>query len=662
MRAPLVVVLSLVPTLAACGFGAAAVVGMSRPGRVSPPASPSSVQAVAESPQSARVTWRDNSNDETGFLVEWRTAGAPAWTGGAMLDGAVTAQVVVGLAPATTYEFRVSAVNSGGRASSEVASTTTPTQIRIDSLIPDSATIGSNSGVTLLGQGFSVARPGSSFEVFFGGELALQSPIVDDNRILVTPPQGSAGDTAITVANGYETVSVPAAFTFFDPAMRLATNDLRVNVSPVGFSGSSDPETCASGRLVYTAWVDQRAGQSADIYFNYSTDGAATWSTNEIRLDTDMVGAATSNDVELACDQRVVCAVWQETRNGSVDVYCNCSTDNGVTWLANDVRLDTDSGSAFSVDPEVAVSGDHVYVTWWDFRNGHWDVYFNRSLDGGVTWLAEDVRINEETANVLAGDPEIRADGMEVYIAWIDGRNGHNDVYFNRSMDGGSTWMANATRLDATDPGSDSANVEFCVSGSRIVATWFDVRSGVADIYVCRSIDGGVTWSPDVRIDSSVGGNLWSADPEICCAGDLVHVAWRDDASAPPGPGQELPNGFVMCSSSVDGGQLWSAPRRVDHAASPVKVLGVVAGCAADRLVVAWADTRNGNRDVFVNDSADAGGTWRPVDLRADTDAPGVSTSRAPQLAVDGARVYLTWLDERFGTSLVGIFSNRRLP
>jgi hypothetical protein len=40
---------------------------------------------------------------------------------------------------------------------------------------------------------------------------------------------------------------------------------------------------------------------------------------------------------------------WRDTRNGRDDIYFNRSPDGGATWLIADVRLDTDP-MAFSFD------------------------------------------------------------------------------------------------------------------------------------------------------------------------------------------------------------------------------------------------------------------------------------------------------------------------
>jgi hypothetical protein len=92
------------------------------------PTAPTNLQAEAVSSTSVVLLWQDNSNNESEFLIEGRTASetvfTPIGSTGAPNRPAV---FVDNLTPGTTYFFRVRANNgTGPSAYSNVASVTTP--------------------------------------------------------------------------------------------------------------------------------------------------------------------------------------------------------------------------------------------------------------------------------------------------------------------------------------------------------------------------------------------------------------------------------------------------------------------------------------------------------------------------------------------------------
>jgi len=80
------------------------------------PASPSAPSGVGVTPLSStslRVTWTDASSNETGFKIE-RALGSNAFQDVATVGADVTSYTDTGLAPFSTYYYRVRAVNAGG--------------------------------------------------------------------------------------------------------------------------------------------------------------------------------------------------------------------------------------------------------------------------------------------------------------------------------------------------------------------------------------------------------------------------------------------------------------------------------------------------------------------------------------------------------------------
>jgi hypothetical protein len=89
------------------------------------PAAPSNLQATAISSTQIDLTWRDNSNNETAFVVEQLVNGSFQSLG--TVNPNVTGAHILNLQPQTTYTFQVRAVNgSASSAPSNQATATTP--------------------------------------------------------------------------------------------------------------------------------------------------------------------------------------------------------------------------------------------------------------------------------------------------------------------------------------------------------------------------------------------------------------------------------------------------------------------------------------------------------------------------------------------------------
>jgi len=89
------------------------------------PTAPSNLQATAVSSTRIDLSWQDNSNNETGFLIEALVNGAFQQIG--TVGANVTGAQIVNLTPQTSYTFRVRALNGNlSSAPSNQVTATTP--------------------------------------------------------------------------------------------------------------------------------------------------------------------------------------------------------------------------------------------------------------------------------------------------------------------------------------------------------------------------------------------------------------------------------------------------------------------------------------------------------------------------------------------------------
>lgn len=422
--------------------------------------------------------------------------------------------------------------------------------------------------------------------------------------------------------------------------------DVRVNRDVAGSAYSSDSQVAAQGDSVYVTWSDSRNGLP-DVYFNRSKDGGVTWQRSDTRLNTATAGKAYSSFPQIVAVGSSIYITWQDGRTAPhPDIYFNRSTDGGATWLRNDVRLNTNTaGSAFSYFPKIVAVGSTVYVTWTDYRNGapsnQPDIYFNRSTDRGTTWLRSDIRLDTDVAGAKTSyGPQIAASDSAVYVTWMDDRNGRNDIYFNRSSDRGTTWLRSDLRLNKDQAGAvHSNNPQIVAADSSVYVTWGDSRNGNLDTFFNRSTDRGTTWLRfDVRVNANPFGG--SDDCALAASGSSVYVAWQDKRNG---------KADIYFNCSLDGGVRWLRnDRRLDtDLAGSARSYSFQLVAAKSIVFVVWADDRNGKDDIYLNCSTNEGFTWLPNDQRLDRDAAGSAASAFPGITSCGARLFVTWQDQR---------------
>jgi hypothetical protein len=441
-------------------------------------------------------------------------------------------------------------------------------------------------------------------------------------------------------------------------------SDIRLDSGdPPGANFSRHPQIACSGDNVYAVWDDTRNG-NRDIYFNYSHDKGKTWQASDIRLDTgDPLGDKESENPQIACSGDNVYCVWEDYRGDNWDIYFNYSHDGGATWQASAIRVDHEASHYLlgAETPQIACSGNKVYVVWSDVILGTYDIYFNYSTDGGATWQPSDIRLDtgDSPGASYSDIPHITCSGDYVYVLWRDERNGPSaDIYFNSSTDGGATWQASDIRLDSGDsPGASSTvHPQIACEGSTVCAVYSDQRNGnMADIYMNYSTDGGVNWLPsDVRVDVGDGaGTNYSYEPDISASGNQVFIVWNESRNGNPD---------IFCNY-ITLGDPWAPGFRVDAGDPPGANTSVKPHITnSDNFVfVIWQDFRNGLTDIYLNFSTNNGEDWQNRSIRLDSgDLPGDNSSHQAQIAASGNNMFAVWYDDRNGSS--DIYFNTMAP
>lgn len=150
----------------------------------------------------------------------------------------------------------------------------------------------------------------------------------------------------------------------------------------------------------------------------------------------------------------------------------------------------------------IASSGDSLHVLWHDNRDGNYEIYYKRSSDGGSNWGA-DTRLTNNAS--LSEYPSVSASGQVVHAVWHDNRDGNPEIYYKRSIDGGSSWGAD-TRL--TNSTNSSYYPSVAISGQAVHVVWSDMRDGNSEIYYKRDPTGNLVGIQNISNEMPNGFSL----------------------------------------------------------------------------------------------------------------------------------------------------------
>ena len=398
---------------------------------------------------------------------------------------------------------------------------------------------------------------------------------------------------------------------------------------------------------VYVVWVDDRLApgtdERLDVWLNRSIDGGATWLDDPVQVSH---GNAMVWNPQLVCDSAgEVVVVWEDNRDqpfGQHQIYANRSTDDGVTFSANDVRLDDDpEGRTMSLEPQIASGGGSYFVTWYDDANGAYDIYVTRSGDGGATWSSP-VRVDSDLppGSAYSARPQIAASasGNDVWVLWEDARHGGLDVYFTRSATGGIVYEPD-TRLNAHDePGSGVASSPvLCTDGvAQVHATWHEADgTNPRDVHINTSVDAGDSWQqlpPKLDVD---GDGAW---PTCTFDSTRAQIAWTDNRN---GSYDIFLRSVVQSIPSPEDTQLTSSEGDVNATRPHI-------AATEDGVAVAYVDDRSGQPNLYYNLAEPSDEPTSPAeDVQIDQ---GLSIPGAPldtNFAVASGRWFAAWTHVR---------------
>ncbi len=343
-----------------------------------------------------------------------------------------------------------------------------------------------------------------------------------------------------------------------------------VLMSEVDGEFSNEPDVATDGKYVHVVWQDhqdlQGTSMGSRIFYKRSRDGGATWESIKAITPKNIDGDF--HDPHIAVNGKNIHVVFIDIAIVGVDmissVYYVRSWNNGNSWSKPVMLNMAGWGSYEAWYPDVCVSGDTVHVVWVDDReaNDDFQIYYKRSIDNGKKWDDGDenpLNDNADSSKKISlgsGDflyPSIHAFGDKIHVVW---QWEWEKVYYAGSPDNGDAWSEPLLLVNEGARYPDIRAVE-----DTVHVVWEDDRHLVeeecnSEIYYARSLDGGITWEPEVRL---TGMSMWSVSPKIDLRGSEIAIVWKDERDSPLDCGVigPMPLGEIYYARSMDGGTTW---------------------------------------------------------------------------------------------------------
>ncbi len=317
-----------------------------------------------------------------------------------------------------------------------------------------------------------------------------------------------------------------------------------------------------TGGDIYVLW-DEIYTTNREIHISYSHDGGSTWSsTNEDRIisyqnDNDAVKPS----VAVSPKDGYIYAVWQEKYEGHWQILFGKSTDGGSTWSSTQGdTIITNPGHPTvrdNINPKIAVdNGGTIHLIWigYNVTINQWEAYYGYSKDGGTTWSSQSkyIEVSDHTITGDVKDVDIVVNSSNnIYAFWTKPMSGAYEVFVSVSTDGGTSWRYDTVSYP---DGYDAQNISACVGKDTIVVIWEEFAEEYGSIEIFHSTYDGASWSGQNGDELISYPDRHDAHhPSITYTDDnIYHAVWYE---------YDENTGLkqIFYSNSTDGGFKWSS-------------------------------------------------------------------------------------------------------
>jgi hypothetical protein len=371
--------------------------------------------------------------------------------------------------------------------------------------------------------------------------------------------------------------------------------------------------------------------------------------------------------------------VWQENPQSQAassdnarnyDIFMKKSIDGGLTF-GKEINLSNNLG--FSEHPQIAASGNNVYIVWIDNSPiGASDaenkkILLRKSVDNGDTFGEASILSNNHSVDSI--NQEIAATGNNVYVVWQDTplveaedadvtsggdnvspyNNAYNNSNINHEKYGSIMFTSSENSGESfIKPKGLSSDAyksypKVGAHGDSVYVVWnvgiinkmSDGNSlsgrGPNGVFFTKSSDNGINFSDALKLNAnqeSVG------ESQVATNGKDVYVVWGGN------PDEKIP-GQLYYTRSADNGSTFSSPQSL----TDKNTLNVEVAADSNNAYIAWQGVLpDGNEEIFIKQSSDAGDTFTTINENISKNT-GISECTSIAISQDSKVVYLSWED-----------------
>ena len=173
---------------------------------------------------------------------------------------------------------------------------------------------------------------------------------------------------------------------------------------------------------VHTAWSDNVSGNN-EVYYRMFVEPAGWAAVTQVSMSYKIAWSPS-----VAADREGnVFVVWSDKRDGYFDIYFRRYLE-GLGW-GREKRVT--SNLAVSANPSAAVDCDgNLHIVWEEYRDGNDEIYYRKITDSdGPGWDPVDTRLTEDI--YTSWDPSVVADcAGNVHVLWADNRSSNFEIYY----------------------------------------------------------------------------------------------------------------------------------------------------------------------------------------------------------------------------------------